>query len=188
MQLKDYPIVKDLLIQYPSPSLFFFRELTETTHVQLLSALMRLPNVPKDRALATWKSLKPVQHRVSTGEIKDFLSTFKLSQRKALLFGFEAKLSLEEVMLLKWHQAPKLAKTALAVDVLRSLPRHIFTDFTFWEYGRSEEAKPLMTLASDFVNNSAMTWQAMSAHYHAAILVDEASDKRELDVLLRALV
>lgn len=187
MQLKDHNVVKDLLTQYPSPSLFFHRDLAEVNSVQLLSALMRLPHIPRDRVVSAWKSLKPAKHRVTTGEIKDFLATFRLSQRKALLFGFETRLTLEEVMLLKWNKAHKLAQSALALRILHSLPQHIFTDFTFWEFGRSEEAKPLMTLANDFANNSAMTWQEMSECYRQAILVDSESDRRELGVILSTL-
>lgn len=187
MQLKDFTEVKGLLAKYPSPSLFFFRDADEVTNIQLLSALMRMPGVTREEAISAHRSIKPMPHRVSAGDIKSFLNVFTLMQRKAILFALEMHMSLEEVILLKWKKALTLKLTETARAILLSIPRHIINDFAFWEYGRDTNATPLMTLIADFRANSAMTWEQVEAIYHTAIMMDEESDLHELELILSTL-
>lgn len=187
MQIKDHPTVKKILATHATSSLFFFRELEQVSGLELLSALMRINGLTRDQAIATWKILKPPRHRVTSGEIKNFIQTFNASQRKAILFGLETRLSLEEIILLRWDRINTVRLTSTASQILRSLPRHLFTNFVFWEYNAKEEAKPLVSLLKTFNLNSAMTWLEVTAHHHDAIMVDIESDTRELEAIIHTL-
>lgn len=187
MQIKNFTEVKSLLEKYPTSSLFFFQDADEVTGIQLLSALMRIPGITREEAISAHRSIKPIQHRVSAGDIKSFLSVFTLMQRKAILFALEMNMNLEEVVLLKWKKALSLKLTETARATLLSIPRHLFIDFAFWEYARDTRATPLMTLIADFKANSAMSWEQIVEIYSTAIMMDEESDMHELELILSTL-
>lgn len=187
MQLQKFTEVKSLLEKYPTSSLFFFQDSEQVTSIQLLSALMRIPNITREEAISAHRTIKPAPHRVSAGDIKHFLGTFTLMQRKAILFALEMNMELEEVMLIKWKKANALRLTETARAVLTSIPRHLFVDFAFWEYAPDANPRPLLTLIADFNANSAMTWAKVKEVYETAIMMDRESDLHELELILSTL-
>lgn len=50
----------------------------------------------------------------------------------------------QEVVKLSWTEVKKKTLTETASLVLRSLPRHITSNFVFWEYGSKANAMPIL--------------------------------------------
>jgi hypothetical protein len=78
------------------------------------------------------------------GKIKDRLLKLSLVRRKAFMFMLDTGLTPQEIVKLKWHEARLKKLTDTASTILRSLPRHIRSDFVFWEYGNKANAMPIL--------------------------------------------
>ena len=187
MQIKDIKEVKTLLEKTPTSSLFFFKDADKVSNIQILSALMRIPDVNRDEAIAVAKAVKPPPPRVLVDDFLEFLSLFSVIKRKAILFALEQNLTLEEVVLFKWEAALKLKLTSTGREILLSLPRHLFTNFAFWEYGDAAEARPLMTLISDFGKTAKEDLKDIRKMYHSVIKIHSENDVVELNHLLNSL-
>ena len=188
MQIKDIEEVKVLLEKNPTPSLFFHRDIENVTNTQILSALMRIPNVDRDEAIAVSKAINPSEKRILVGDFLEFLSMFSIMKRKAILLALEQNLTLEQVVLLKWKDALRIKKlTQTSREILLSLPRHLFCEFAFWEYGSKAEARPLMTLIADFSKTSKEDLNYLRQMYGSMIMVNTGTDIVELNKILKTL-
>jgi integrase len=78
------------------------------------------------------------------GKIKEKLKKLSLVRRKAFMFMLETGLTPQEVVKLSWTEVKKRTLTETASLVLRSLPRHITSNFVFWEYGSKANAMPIL--------------------------------------------
>lgn len=78
------------------------------------------------------------------GMIKERLQELSLVRRKAFMFMLDTGMTAQEVIKLKWHEVKNRKFTETASTVLRSLPRHIKSDFVFWEYGSRASAMPIL--------------------------------------------
>lgn len=82
-------------------------------------------------------------------KVKVRLAKLTLVRRKAFMFMLECGLNTQEIIKLKWSDVRGKAFTSVAATILRSLPRHISSNFVFWEYGRLAKAMPLIGFAED---------------------------------------
>jgi hypothetical protein len=78
------------------------------------------------------------------GKIKEKLKKLSLVRRKAFMFMLETGSTPQEVVKLSWTEVKKRTLTETASLVLRSLPRHITSNFVFWEYGSKANAMPIL--------------------------------------------
>ena len=83
------------------------------------------------------------------GKIKEKLVKLSLVRRKAFMFMLETGMTAQEVVKLSWTEVKKKTLTETASLVLRSLPRHITSNFVFWEYGSKANAMPIICPSRD---------------------------------------
>jgi len=109
------------------------------------------------------------EERKTYAELRAMLAPMSRMRQDAVMLAADAALSLDDVITLRWRRARLLKLSPHGRFILRTRPRHLFTDLVFWEYveGRLTPAFSLrqhFDMATDY-----MEWKRFVRLYKNAL-------------------
>lgn len=110
-------------------------------------------------------------------ELRRWLSGVSITRRRAVLFGLETGMPIQDIVGLTWQTALRLRLRGLPLMLIQACPRHIRLNYVFWEPMPNLAAAPLFGLGETFLEVSqGLGYEAMRRMYHDMILIDREAD------------
>ncbi len=110
-------------------------------------------------------------------DVVEWLSRVSLIRCKAILFALETELSPRFVMELSWKGLSRLTLSNLAVEVVRSMPRHIRLDYVFWDILPNGAVGPLFGLTESAMECAdGLGFEKMLERYKNMVMIDSDAD------------
>lgn len=113
----------------------------------------------------------------TAGDLVEGLGFLEPVARRAVLFGLEQGLSVDEVIELTHARASSMHLTPLAFAALEHCPRHIRLHYVFWATLQDGMITPLLGLERQVeAAFGGMSWSDLTAAYATMIWVDHECD------------
>lgn len=117
------------------------------------------------------------RQRITVDELKEWLSSTSVMRRKAILFGLETRLPIQDVVSLTWKRLYATPFSAYARAITDSCVRHLRLDYVFWENTNDIIAAPLFNLADTALEVSqGLGYSALQRLYRECLPFDQKDD------------
>jgi hypothetical protein len=108
------------------------------------------------------------------------LSYLEPVQRRAVLFGLECQIPLEDVVDLTHAQTARMQLSPICQSIVSQSPRHLRLPYLFWEQSEDGLVMPLLTIADDVQRAfPGSTWPGLLALYRCMVWVDHEVDMED---------
>lgn len=125
-------------------------------------------------------SYDPVtRQRITVDELCSWLNEVSLVRRRAVLFGLETRMPIQEIIGLTWKTLRKMHVTLpnYAVTLAAAGPRHFKIDYVFWETLPNNAVAPLFGLGENVLKVSqGMGYEALQRLYRETLPFDQKDD------------
>lgn len=129
---------------------------------------------------AEFVDYKPPKETPLVSDIVRWLTRVSPIRGKALLFALEVELSPRLVVDLVWKNLIRLKLTSLALELVRSMPRHIRLDYVFWDYLPNGSVGPLFGLTESARECSdGLGFEGMLDQYKRMAMIDTDADLKD---------
>jgi hypothetical protein len=131
---------------------------------------------------------RPTHKLLTVSELKNGLARMSRARAQAVLFGLETRQSIEAVVALKWTDLAGMpALTQLAANTLKAQPRHLRTDYVFWEPAEGQKPMPVFGLERDVFDRFGCVWAELLTGYKHMLLIDYEGELKRWQSLIPAL-
>lgn len=118
------------------------------------------------------------RQRITLDELCLWLGETSPARRRAVLFGLETGMPIQEIIALTWKDLFKMKGVSqFALELAARTPRHFKLDYVFWEPMVNNAAAPLFGLADAVIAVSqGMGYEALQRLYKEIIPIDTKAD------------
>lgn len=117
--------------------------------------------------------------RYTLDELDIVLSLMSVNRRSAVLYSLETKTNITDTETLKWKDTIRLKFSPMVKSMLNNLPRHIGTDFVFWEQ-IGKIVMPVMGTRVFLKEHLGLDWEWLQYAYNNMDFVRIETDYKEL--------
>lgn len=157
-----------------------------TKHHEAQREIMHLIDLTRRAALVgelkevpEFTNFDPIpRHRITIDELRLWLAETTLARRRAILFGLETQMPVQDIVGLTWKKLRTMQDVPeSAMELANSALRHYRLDYVFWEPLPNLAAAPLFGLAETIVEiTQGLSYNAVQQLYREAIPIDTEVD------------
>lgn len=121
---------------------------------------------------------RPPKPKLTSEQVLEIINQFEPLQQRAIMFALYTDLSIRTVSKLTYNTISKSRDrlnepyTEGADYILQTQPRHLHTNFVFWEFNRAKIPTPFLNMEGEFIARTKFSWGEFVNHVNLIFKYD----------------